>query len=68
MCSPLTAGLHIKPLTPLLARVPLPDAAFMEAYTRPAFFASELLLFHLINSHVPEARWAYACVTSSLRY
>ena len=48
-------GLHIKPLTPLLARVPTPDAAFMAAYTRPGFFASELLLFRLI-SEVPEAR------------
>ena len=44
------AGLHIKPLTPILAKLPEPDAAFMSAYTRPAFFASELVLFALIGS------------------
>jgi hypothetical protein len=52
--------LHAWPLAPL-ARPPaqrMPDAAFMAAFTQPAFFASELLLFALLWTVAPAVRAA----------
>ncbi|KAK9828451.1 hypothetical protein WJX72_000062 [[Myrmecia] bisecta] len=47
------AGLHIKPLLPLLQPVALPDTAFMRSFTAPAFFAGEVALFWLLARASP---------------
>ncbi|KAK9817602.1 hypothetical protein WJX74_010542 [Apatococcus lobatus] len=50
----LYAGLHVKPLSPLLnAQDTKPDTAFMRTFTNPAYFASETALLAIVALYSP---------------